>query len=69
MALARTLKITVACEGVETTEQAEFLREAGSNLLQGHLFAKPMPLADVVIVAGVRPRAAASMGDQPRAVA
>jgi diguanylate cyclase (GGDEF)-like protein len=69
IAFARTLKITVACEGVETAEQAEYLREAGANLLQGDLFAKPMLLADVMIVAGASPRAAASMGDQPRAVA
>ena len=57
MALARTLKIAVAAEGVETIEQAEFLTEAGSNLLQGELFAKPMPLADAAIVAGVNPLA------------
>ena len=65
MALAQTLKITVAAKGVETVEQAEFLREAGSNLLQGQLFAKPMPLADIAIVAGVSPLAAASTGDEP----
>ena len=67
MALAQTLKITVAAKGVETVEQAEFLREAGSNLLQGQLFAKPMPLADIAIVAGVSPLAAASTGNDPRA--
>jgi diguanylate cyclase (GGDEF)-like protein len=48
MALARTLEIAVAAEGVETIDQAEFLRETGLSQLQGPLFGKPMPLADVL---------------------
>ena len=66
MALAATLKITVATDGVETIEQAEFLREAGASVLQGQLFAKPMPLADMAVVTGAGPLAAASAGDQPK---
>ena len=65
-ALARALNMTVASDGVETIAQAEFLREAGADLLQGQLFAKPMPLADIAIVAGVKQLATTSAGDAPR---
>jgi diguanylate cyclase (GGDEF)-like protein/PAS domain S-box-containing protein len=41
--LARNLGIEVIAEGVETQEQAEFLRERGCRLMQGDLFAKPSP--------------------------
>ena len=62
MALADALDIAVACEGVETAEQAEFLGKAGSKVLQGEFFAKPMPLAEIMLVAG--PPAAASVTGQ-----
>ena len=55
MALARTLKIAVASKGVETMEQAEFLKEAGSDQLQGQLFARPMQLADITARTGASP--------------
>ena len=41
--LARNLGIEVIAEGVETQEQAEFLRERGCRLMQGYLFARPGP--------------------------
>ena len=66
VALARALNITVASEGVETIEQAELLREAGVDLLQGDLFAKPMPLADIAIIAGIKPREEAPRADKPK---
>jgi predicted signal transduction protein with EAL and GGDEF domain len=62
--LARTLKITVTSEGVETAEQAEFLRETGSNLLQGYLFGRPMPFADVLTLVQVRQADAAAERDR-----
>jgi EAL domain-containing protein (putative c-di-GMP-specific phosphodiesterase class I) len=64
MALAGTLKIAVASDGVETIDQAEFLRGAGVSLLQGPLFAKPMPLADIAAVAGAGPLAEAFAGEE-----
>ena len=32
------------CEGVETEESYEFLKEIGCNMAQGYYFSKPMPL-------------------------
>ncbi len=42
--IARSLKVEVIAEGVETTEQLEFLQRAGVTGLQGYLLARPEPL-------------------------
>lgn len=44
--LSKKLNIKVICEGVETQEQAQFLRNAGCDMAQGYLYAKPMPKKD-----------------------
>lgn len=41
--MARRLEIPVIAEGVETEEDAAFLRRAGCEIGQGYLYAKPMP--------------------------
>lgn len=41
--LARTLNMTIVAEGIETTSQAKCLARAGSDLLQGFLFSRPLP--------------------------
>jgi diguanylate cyclase (GGDEF)-like protein len=45
--LGRSLDIDTAAEGVETTEQLAFLRSAGCQLAQGHLFSRPVPLGEL----------------------
>jgi sensor c-di-GMP phosphodiesterase-like protein len=46
IALAQRLGIDLVAEGVETPQQAEYLRSHGVNVLQGYLFARPMPLKE-----------------------
>ena len=59
VALAQAFGIPVACEGVETAEQAEFLGTAGSKVLQGDFLAKSLPFAEAMAFAGTHPLAAA----------
>ncbi|GAC1407710.1 MAG: GGDEF domain-containing phosphodiesterase [Burkholderiaceae bacterium] len=44
LSMARHLRLRVVAEGVETREQADFLTTAGCDVMQGYLFAKPMPI-------------------------
>jgi diguanylate cyclase (GGDEF)-like protein len=48
IALGHTMSKLVVAEGVETKTQADFLTAQGCDLLQGFLFARPMPLSDLV---------------------
>ncbi len=52
IAMAHSLGMAIIAEGVETVEQAEFLRDAGAELVQGYLYGKPMPIADFAAMAG-----------------
>ncbi len=45
--LGQALKLQVMAEGVETEAQMGILREQGCHLIQGFLFARPMPPDDV----------------------
>ncbi len=57
LAIARRFRMEVVAEGVETAEQAEFLRTHDCDLMQGYLFGRPQPVA--VFEAGLVPRLAA----------
>jgi EAL domain-containing protein (putative c-di-GMP-specific phosphodiesterase class I) len=46
--LAHRLDVPTVAEGVETSDQVDALREIGCDYLQGYLFARPMPPAEVV---------------------
>ncbi len=43
IAMAHKLRLSVVAEGVETTEQLEFLEENHCDFYQGHLFSEPLP--------------------------
>ena len=46
VALANALGLGVIAEGVETTAQLAFLREAGCYAYQGYLFSRPLAVTD-----------------------
>lgn len=41
--MAGKMKISVICEGVETSEQVDFLKENNCDMVQGFYFEKPLP--------------------------
>jgi diguanylate cyclase (GGDEF)-like protein/PAS domain S-box-containing protein len=51
--MAHSLGYTVIAEGVETEEQATFLRLLRCEQVQGFLFARPMPAAELLSALGI----------------
>jgi diguanylate cyclase (GGDEF)-like protein/PAS domain S-box-containing protein len=47
IALARSMKLNVVAEGVETREQLAFLGEHGCAQMQGYYFSRPLPAAGI----------------------
>lgn len=47
MAMGRLLQLAVIAEGVETEQQATFLRAEGCDMMQGHLFGHPHPASEI----------------------
>ena len=45
--LAHQLQLRVVAEGVETERQRALLREFGCDEMQGYLFSKPVPAAEI----------------------
>jgi diguanylate cyclase (GGDEF)-like protein/PAS domain S-box-containing protein len=52
IAMAHSLGMAIIAEGVETVEQANFLREAGAEVVQGYLYGKPMPIEAFAAMVG-----------------
>jgi EAL domain-containing protein (putative c-di-GMP-specific phosphodiesterase class I) len=48
LSMARCLNLPVVAEGVETEEQAQFLRERGCHELQGYLLSRPLPADELL---------------------
>lgn len=46
VAMARSLELTIIAEGVELSEQLEFLERLGCHLYQGYLHSRPLPLSE-----------------------
>ena len=46
MRMAGELKMATVAEGVETLEQVAFLETTGCDIIQGYVFARPMPAAE-----------------------
>ena len=44
--MTKWLSLPAIAEGVETAAQADFLKSIGCNLVQGYLYARPMPVGD-----------------------
>ncbi len=52
--LAHTLKLEVVAEGVEQEVQADFLRNAGCEVMQGYLFSRPLSLDQTLELLSIR---------------
>ena len=48
--LGQSLNMTITAEGVETAEQAAFLREEGCQQVQGYYFGRPVPAAQLISI-------------------
>jgi EAL domain-containing protein (putative c-di-GMP-specific phosphodiesterase class I) len=48
ISLARSLRLTVVAEGVDHEDQAKLVRLLRCDQMQGYLFSKPVPFADIV---------------------
>jgi len=47
IALANSLGLTTITEGVETEEQLQFIRQLGSETIQGYYYSKPVPATEI----------------------
>jgi len=63
--LARNLRMQIVAEGVERTDQVEYLREHGITAAQGYLFAPPLPgAAFIKLVDAINPLSTEAGNDE-----
>ncbi|NBA93442.1 EAL domain-containing protein [Pseudomonas sp. R5(2019)] len=53
--LSAKLDLGIVAEGVETTEQKDYLLQRGVDFLQGYLFGKPLPLNEFIALLANQP--------------
>ena len=56
IAMGHELKLQIIAEGVETENQAEYLRAQGVSFAQGWLYSKPLPAAAFIVFWAARRR-------------
>ncbi|NTV78562.1 MAG: EAL domain-containing protein [Clostridiales bacterium] len=49
IALGHKMNLTIVAEGVETSEQVEYLHFSGCDKIQGYYYSKPLPTDDLEI--------------------
>ncbi len=47
--LAKSLKFDIIAEGVETSEQKDFLLENGCHQIQGYYYSRPLSIDDMSV--------------------
>ncbi|MFT4517702.1 MAG: diguanylate cyclase (GGDEF)-like protein [Halioglobus sp.] len=47
ISMAKSMRLNLVAEGVETLEQYRFLRQSGASVIQGYLFSKPVPAKEL----------------------
>jgi EAL domain-containing protein (putative c-di-GMP-specific phosphodiesterase class I) len=55
ISLCHELGYQSLCEGVETSEQVEFLRQTNCRFVQGYFYGKAMPLSEVLALSQGEP--------------
>ena len=67
IAMAKSMRLGLVAEGVETLEQYHFLRQQGASVIQGYLFSKPVPLDELkpLLVPGYFTTQIADFNSQP----
>lgn len=54
ISMVKGINLGIIAEGVETKEQADFLKEAGCNIIQGYLYSKPLPVDEFTKLLNMR---------------
>ncbi|MEM8724426.1 MAG: bifunctional diguanylate cyclase/phosphodiesterase [Pseudomonadota bacterium] len=66
IAMARALNMAVTAEGVETNEQADMVRTAGCDQIQGWLFYKALPANEIDQIIAAQNAMLCETNEQPR---